>query len=785
MPETHDNAAEEPRQTIAGEDRGDTDSDVFDDVPADSDVFDETDGELLALDHNEIRRYFAVDGPLAALFPDYEPRSSQQKMAECVAEICNSGIHGVIEAPTGTGKSLAYLIPLLAWSLLNKTRVLIATHTINLQHQHFEKDIPLVKKILGNAFQAVLVKGRTNYVCCRRVHEAMLDKEGSLFPKENIPELEGIAGWLEKSAIGDRSELANISDEVWDAVASDIDLCAGQHCSFLNACFFRKARRRAMEASVLVTNHALFFSDLGMRMDKNGQGVLPPVDRIVLDEAHNIEDVATDCFGSELQSAAIYKQLGRLVARSARGGRAGGYLVQLDTALAAFGEMGTSLGYIIREEITPLVSKVTKELEPAFTRMQTALSEHFGFEGAGSFTRRVQRRDTAFIAAMEEIFASLKHALHQLAESLQNLYTRCQELPRGQGHGGSSQSSEPRAGADFDDDNRFAYLREQLGNYAQKFASFGHFLHDFVLLGQDDMVYWAERRVYKDRPRLILHSSPISIRRLMNDALHARAEGVCYTSATLANDEGNFSFFLDRIGLDELPQEGYFCRQLPTEFDYSSRVLLAVHTAFPERPDANFADQFACFARDFVEITKGRVFFLFTSWNLLRECHAATMALLSEEWQSTCLRQGDLDRMRLLEAFRSMPRAILFGTSSFWEGVDVKGKGLIAVVIVRLPFQVPDDPLVKARTEAIEEQGRVAFREYSLPFAVIKFRQGFGRLMRSREDYGTIVVLDPRMATKPYGKIFFRSLPPCAYSVGDDQKVLSDVETFLARYECD
>ena len=724
------------------------------------------DGELLELDVNAVTRRFAPGGPLALLFPDYEPRASQVKMAECVAEICNSGIHGVIEAPTGTGKSLAYLIPLVSWALLNETRVLIATHTINLQHQLFEKDIPLVKKILESNFSAVLAKGRTNYVCCRRVQEAMNDKEGSLFPKENIPELEGIAGWLEKSATGDRSELANVTDEVWDAVSSDIDLCAGQHCPCLNTCFFRKARRRALEATVLVTNHALFFSDLGMRMERNGQGVLPPVDRIVLDEAHNIEDVATDCFGSELQAAMIYKQLGRLVARGARSARAG-YLMQLETALAAFGEPGVEFGYAIREEIAPLVSKVTKELEPSFTRMQNALSEQYGLEG--SFTRRIQKSDAKFVEEMGEIFDALRQALFLLAQSLQNLSTRCQDISR--------------AGLDTEEGARFEYLLQQLGNYAEKFSSFQAFLHDFVLLDQNDIVYWAEKRVHKERPRLILHRSPISIRRLMASALHARYEGVCYTSATLANDDGNFSFFLDRIGLNELPPEGYSCRQLPTEFDYPNRVLLALHNAFPEKPDASFADRFARFAKDFVEITKGRVFFLFTSWSLLRECHAATMALLSEDWRSTCLRQGDLDRMRLLEAFRTMPRAILFGTNSFWEGVDVKGKGLIAVVIVRLPFQVPDDPLVKARTEAIEEEGRSAFREYSLPFAVIKFRQGFGRLMRARDDYGVIIILDSRVATKSYGKIFIRSLPPCAHSIGDDQRLLDDAKSFLARYE--
>jgi len=728
------------------------------------DAGDTGDAAFLDVEPEGIARSFAEDGPLASLFPDYEARGSQREMARCVALICNSGIHGVIEAPTGTGKSLAYLVPLLSWALLNKTRVLISTHTINLQHQLFEKDISLVRKILGVEFSSVLVKGRTNYVCCRRVRDAVNDTEGILFPRESAAELEGIAGWIENSMDGDRSELTGISDEVWESVASDADLCAGQRCPCLSECFFRKARRRAMDASVLVTNHALFFSDLGMRMERDGAGVLPPVDRIVLDEAHNIEDVATDCFGSELYPALIYKQLNRLA--SGKGER-GGYLTQLEIALAALGERGIEFGYTLRAELAPLVSQAMKELEPAFTAMQNLLAQRSGAEG--SLTFRVLKSDGGFLESMEALLAPLMLSLSLLARGLQNFKLRCDELPR------------ERLGDE--EGARFEILLQQLENFVQRIASFANFLLDFSLLEQEDTVYWMERRMYRKRPHLILHRSPLSIRRLMLSALHERYRGVCYTSATLANDEDDFSFFLDRIGLRELPANGYACWQLPTEFDYQSRVLLAVNKAFPERPDADFAYRFARFAKDFVESTQGRVFFLFTSWGLLRECYETTMDLLSEDLRSTCLRQGDLDRMRLLERFRTLPKAVLFGTSSFWEGVDVKGKGLIAVVIVRLPFQVPDDPLVKARTEAIEMEGRSSFMEYSLPSAVFRFRQGFGRLMRARDDYGAVVVLDPRMVTKSYGKVFFRALPPCGRSVGGDQQILGDVQNFLARYE--
>lgn len=341
----------------------------------------------------------------------------------------------------------------------------------------------------------------------------------------------------------------------------------------------------------------------------------------------------------------------------------------------------------------------------------------------------------------------------------------------------------PRTVLSSEESVRFEYRLMQLENYAGKIALFGIFLQDFVRLSQPDMVYWIEKRIYKGRTLLSLHRTPVSIKRIMTDTVHERYAGVCYTSATLANGNGDFSYFLDRIGLLGLPQGSYHCRQLPTEFDYKNRVLLAVNDTFPEKPNMDFADRFARFAKDFVMISRGRVFFLFTSWNLLCECYDKTMTLLSEEWQSTCLRQGDLDRMRLLDAFRSMPQAILFGTNSFWEGVDVKGEGLIAVVIVRLPFQAPDDPLVQARCETIEDAGGSSFWEYTVPNAVIRFRQGCGRLMRARDDYGVIVVLDPRIAKKSYGRVFMRSLPVCTHCIGDDKQILGSVENFLARFE--
>lgn len=716
---------------------------------------------------DSVRDDFSSDGRIARLLEGYEPRASQRNMAGYVAEVCNSGIHGVIEAPTGTGKTLAYLIPLVTWALANGKRVLVSTHTINLQHQLFDKDIPFVRTVIGDEFPAVLVKGRSNYICRRRVLEGLDGSSQELFPREDLAQLESLAAWMDTTLAGDRAELSGIAEDLWDRVASDGDFCPGPRCPFVQECFFRMARRKAVEARILVSNHALFCTDLAMQRDNGaGGGVLPPVDRIVVDEAHNLEDVATDCFGDEVSAGSIARQLGRI---AHKGARQAGVVHSLARLLPAMGSQADELVQSTMQDIVPAIQEVHRLVEPCFEELGTIFSARTGCEG--SLTFRIESTDQGVRQMMAAPLARLHVPLAALAVAMQELASRVIEIA------GKRPDEEDEETADC------VFAAQQVLQLSSRIERYAGLLADFPPMSRRDMVYWVEQRQYRGRLRLSLFRSPLSVREILNEVLHSKSRGVVYTSATLAGSSGKFDFFASRIGLDLLPasHQGYW--QLPSEFDYGRRVLLAVNTGFPERPDPDFPQHFARFARGFISATRGRIFFLFTSWRMLMDCWDATMACIPEDMASTCLRQGDRDRIHLLGTFRTLPNAVLFGTNSFWEGVDVKGDRLIAVVIVRLPFMVPDDPLVSARMQEIEESGHSSFTEYSLPHAVIRFRQGFGRLMRTRDDYGIVVVLDPRIVSKRYGRTFLQSLPATMRLDGVDREIAEAAHQLLARFE--
>lgn len=719
------------------------------------------------IDVESLRDDFSSTGRIARLLDGYEPRTSQGRMAGYVAEICNSGIHGVIEAPTGTGKTLAYLLPLVTWALANGKRVLVSTHTINLQHQLFDKDIPFVKTVLEEDFSAVLAKGRSNYICRRRVLEGLDANSQELFPREDLAQLESLAAWMETSLTGDRAELAGIAEDLWDRVASDGDFCPGPRCSFVQECFFRMARRKAIEARIIVSNHALFCTDLALQRDNGASGgILPPVDRIVIDEAHNLEDVATDCFGDEVSAASISRQLGKL---AQRGSRPVGVLHSLARLLPSLGAGADELAQRIVEELVTAIQELHQLVEPCFEDLAAVFVDRTGVEG--SLTFRIESQDQLVRQGISAPLTRLQLPLAALATSMQEVASQLAELIR------THPNEEDEEVADC------AFAVQQVLQFSSRLEGYAELLADFPKMSRRDMVYWIEQRYYRGRLRLSLFRSPLSVREILAEVLHSKSKGVIYTSATLVSGNGKFDFFANRIGLDLLPDSSQGYWQLPSEFDYQNRVLLAVNTTFPERPDPDFCQRFARFAHSFISATRGRIFFLFTSWRMLLECWDATMAILPEEMASTCLRQGDRDRIHLLTTFRSLPNAVLFGTSSFWEGVDVKGDRLIAIVLVRLPFMVPDDPLVSARMQEIEESGKSSFSEYSLPHAVIRFRQGFGRLMRTRDDYGIVVVLDPRIVTKRYGKAFLQGLPATLRLDGADQEISAAAEQLLARFE--
>jgi len=704
------------------------------------------DGDLLA-------SHIGPGGALSRVYPLFEERESQANMLRLVCRAFNGDEICAAEAGTGVGKSLAYLLPAMAWALQNRERVVVSTNTINLQQQLVEKDIPLVKRILGQDPKVVLVKGRGNYLCLHRLNEAL--EEQTLFDEQD-PELLSIREWARTTETGSRTDLSFYpSEETWSKVCSEADACLGLRCSHREGCFVLKARREASSAQVLIANHHLLFADLAFRMAGSGfddPAVLPPFRRVIFDEAHNVEKAASSFFSQSFSRFMILRFTNRLYRR--RKGRVTGHFPALARLL------GRSA---ISQRIPEMVAAVQ---ERALELDATCLST-LGEESALLLDRETA---AAFRDAAAPALGNLSFSIREMAEVFEEAFEKLGDTGEPDPHGERS----AKESIVWD-------CRVQLSRLSGIADVCDRFRNEEA--GRND-IFWLETlrgaRKGEDRERSVrLVITPLDIGPLMREAVYEPIRTVVFTSATLTV-ASSFAFWAGRVGLPCPGGREPIFRSFPSPFNYREQVLLGVPTDAPA-PDSPAHKEFLSrFVTKTLLASRGAGLVLFTSYSLLRDVSTAAFPELSRAG-IRLLKQGDDDRTRLLDAFRAERSSVLFATDSFWEGVDAPGETLQVVILCRLPFRVPTEPVLRARTAAIEERGGNPFNELSLPDAVVRMRQGFGRLMRRHDDMGVVLILDPRIVTKRYGEVFLESLPPTRRSIAPGTEVLRAVTEFFRR----
>ena len=644
-------------------------------------------------------QFFAPGGLLSKKHPAYEFRRGQLQMSQAVEEALEEKRHLIVEAGTGTGKTLAYLLPVIR----SGKRVIISTGTKNLQEQLFFKDVPALERALfpegDRKLSVCYMKGRNNYLCRKKLFD--LTDQPVLSGLEEIEHYRAIAAWEKTTQTGDRAELAELPEAsaLWYKLDARADTCLGQKCKEWERCFITEMRRRAAESDIIIVNHHLFFADLSIKLEADGApdaGVLPECGSVIFDEAHELEEIAGNYFGISVSN------------------------LRMD-------ELTRDVEHLLQREklYTPQISgaiQSVRERSQLFFSLLPANEGRFAFDS---------RRE--FLEENGEEFLALNQSLYRLGAELEQLPQKPEEV--------------------FTLTRRAQQLQVQLR---------------FVMESEDpNTVFWIERRGFRGAPgalarqksseekragartNIFLQATPIEVGQILRECLWSKLETSVLTSATLAVG-GGFDYIRQRLGLDH-------ARELivASHFDYESQAILYVPPDLPDPRTPQFAAEAAGIVRRLLEITRGRAFVLFTSYAQMNEIFERLLGQL----KFSMLKQGDAPKSALLEEFRVTPNAVLFGTSSFWQGVDVQGQQLSCVIIDRLPFAVPSDPVVAARVKAIDAGGGNAFFEYQVPSAVITLKQGFGRLIRSLHDRGLLALLDNRILKKQYGRVFVESLP--------------------------
>ena len=682
--------------------------------------------EYKKINELEAGGYISQGGTLSKLSDSFEERPVQVELLQNIVRAFNENKIAVFEAGTGVGKSYSYLIPSMLWALVNHERVIISTGTINLQQQLCEKDVPAVEKIIGQKIKYVLMKGRQNYICVRRLNDAasILD----LFEGES-DELKKIAEWAQNSPTGSKSDLPFMPGEnVWSKVNSESDACMGKKCPFFNECFVMKVRKEAAAANLIIVNHHLLFADIESRLGGAGYedaAVLPPYHHIIFDEAHGIENAATSFFSESVNRFKLNKLINQMYRR--RKNSESGHLFSL--AVLSSNEEKAGEAYEITNKIKLSISNVEIAAKDLLNREYTMRL----YEGTA--------RD----------FGPLLVAIGELARALGAFTGIIREIMDG-----------------IDEDDKDAPFYWESKIILRHLEDYVILLKNFSVWNEkpDDVFWIQKKRLPPDLQRdgadaeyVTLTQTPLDISHLMNEGVFEQMSTVVCTSATLKTGR-DFSYWMHRTGVSLSEEERVIKGEFPSPFPYNKNMLFVVPKDAPFPDNIQYQQWIEMAIPRLIQAAAGRTLVLFTSYESLKSAHRAAVASLPG-FPGRVMKQGEDDNGKLLEAFKKENESVLFATDSFWQGVDIPGESLSQVIIVKLPFTVPNDPVFVARAEAIEKRGGSSFMELSVPEAVIKFRQGIGRLIRRSDDKGVVVVLDRRIYEKKYGWNFIANLNDC------------------------